>query len=99
MLPIHTTVIIENQEDNKSMNANNDTSAEAVPYKSCDDNEYVNANDYMIISAVPYESRDDGSISSIPQQPKLRKFTNVSEDNEYKNGCDSDGKIGPFLKQ
>ena len=41
----------------------------------------------------------DGSNSSIPQQPKFRKFTNVSEDNEFENECDSDGKIGPFLKQ
>ena len=41
---------------------------------------------------------DDGSIYIIPQQPKLRKFTNVSEDNEYENGCDSDIKIGPFFE-
>ena len=65
------------------MNANYNTSTETVPYESCDDNEYVNENDDMSIVAVPYESIDDGSISSIPQQPKLRKFTNVSEDNEY----------------
>ena len=54
--------------------------------------------DYMGIAAVPYESIDDGSISSITQQPKLSKFTNVSKDNEYENRCDSDGKIGPFFE-
>ena len=40
----------------------------------------------------------DGSISSIPQQPKLRKFTNVSEDNKYENGCDTESKTGPFFE-
>ena len=52
----------------------------------------------MSISAVPYHSMDDDSISIISQQPNLRKFTNVSEDNEYENGCDSDGEIGPFFE-
>ena len=51
----------------------------------------MNANYDMSIAAAPYESMDDSSIYSIPQQPKLRKFTNVLEDNEYKNGYDSDG--------
>ena len=37
-------------------------------------------------------------MSSITQQPKLRKFKNVSEDNEYENGCDSDGGKGPFFE-
>ena len=81
------------------MNGNNNTSTEAVPYQSCDDNESVNANDDMSISAVPYESMDDGSIFSIPQKPNLRKFANVSEDNEYENGYDSDGEIGPFFEE
>ena len=58
----------------------------------------MNENDDMSIVVVTYESMDDGSISSIPQQPKLRKFTNVSEDNEYENGCDSDDEIGPFFE-
>ena len=54
MPPIQTRGIIENQEDNKYVNANVYTSTEAVPYKSCNDNEYVNANDDMTIAAVPY---------------------------------------------
>ena len=57
---IQTTGILENQEDNESVNANENTSTEAVPYQSCDDNESVNANDDMSISAVPYESMDNG---------------------------------------
>ena len=67
------------------MNANDDTIIEAVSYDSCDDNKYMNANDDMSISAVPYKSINDGSISTIPQHPKLRKFTNVSETNSYEN--------------
>ena len=98
MPPIQTTGITENQEDNESVNANDDTSPESAPYESCDVNEYVNANDDMSIAAVTYESMDDGSIYSIPQQPKLRKFTNVSEYNEYENGWDNDGEIGPFFE-
>ena len=58
----------------------------------------MNANDDISTEAVPYEVMDF-SIYSIPQQPKLRKSTNVSEDNKYKNGCDSDGEIGLFFKQ
>ena len=83
MPSIQTTGILENQEDNESVNTHDDISTGAVLYDSCDDNEYVKANYDMIISAVPYDSMYDGSISSIPQQPKLRKFTNISEDNEY----------------
>ena len=83
MLPIQTIGIPKIQEDNESVNANYNIRTEAVPYDLCDDNESVNTNDDMSIEAVPYESMDDGSISIIPQQPKLRKFTNVSEDNEY----------------
>ena len=60
MPPIQTTGILENQEDNESVNKNDDTSTETVPCESCDDNEYVNANDDMSISAVSYESMDDG---------------------------------------
>ena len=52
----------------------------------------------MNISVVLYELMDDSSISSISQQSKIRKFTNVLEDNEYENGYDSDGKIGPFYE-
>ena len=48
------------------------------------------------VAAVQYETLDDGSITSIPEQPELRKLTNVSETNDYDDGCDSDGEIGPF---
>ena len=44
MPPIRTTGILENQEDNESVNANDNTSTEAVRYKSCYENESVNAN-------------------------------------------------------
>ena len=99
MPTIQTTGILKHQDDNKYVNRNDDTSTEAVPYESCYGNGYVNANDDMSIAAVLYEAMDDGSIPSIPHQPKLRKFMNLSEDNEYENGCDSDVEIGPFLKQ
>ena len=48
------------------------------------------------VAAIPYETLDDGSISSIPEQPELRKFINVSETNNHDDGCDSDGELGPF---
>ena len=48
------------------------------------------------VAAVPYETLNDGLITSIPAQPEIRKFTNVSETNGHDDGCDSDGELGPF---
>ena len=66
-------------------------SRDAVEMK---ENESENVD--VSVVAVQYETLDDGSITSIPEQPELRKLTNVSETNDYDDGCDSDGEIGPF---
>ena len=66
------------------------------PLDSNDAVQKQSENVNVSVAAVPYETLDDGSITSIPAQPELRKFTNVSETNDHDDGCDSDGELGPF---
>ena len=49
------------------------------------------------IENVPYKMMDDGSMSSVPRMPSLRSFKNINENNDYEDGYDSDGEIGPFF--